>query len=193
MEVAKPRDVVTAEVMAEIAGMTWRNLLTTHIEPDTKFPIQLRGAEGVAWEFRVTKVLAHMIRRAKERVADNEARGRRMMELTGFSVPDDAVGAMNVGDINKLIEANMKAQKAKVEQRLYVPAEQVRAFIVGYNTRARNTILGEPQRLDPVGILPLDIRQSLDDDMRNLAVALQEDITEFLEEWCAVTQSGGTA
>lgn len=48
LTVAKPRDVVDTTVMSKIVGMTWRNLLMTHIEPDDSFPIRKRGAEGVA-------------------------------------------------------------------------------------------------------------------------------------------------
>lgn len=191
--VAKPRDVVLAQVMAEIAGMTWRNLLITHIEPDPKFPIEHRGSEGDPYRFRVVKVLKHMIMRAKERQAENNTRAKRIMELTGFNVPEDSTEAMSVADVNRLIEANMRAQKAKVEQGRYVPADQVRLFLIGYNAQVRNAILGEPQKLDPVGALPIEIRQTIDDDMRNLAVALQERVEGFLEDFSAASGPGGTA
>ena len=88
LAIARPSDVVGANEMAGIVKMTWRNLLMTHIEPDSKFPIQRRGAEGLAWEFHVIKVLKHMLRRARQRKRANEAKSRRLMELTSFSVPE---------------------------------------------------------------------------------------------------------
>lgn len=192
LKVTKPADVLGATEMAECVGMTWRNLLLTHIEPDRKFPIQKRGAEGVAWEFRVKRVLTHMLKRARERKAENETRARRVAELTGFHVPETAA-SMNIAEIGKLIDANAKAHAQKVDQKAYVPAERVRLFVAGYNRRMRDTLLGQRQKLDPVGAYPVEIAEAIDEDMRNLAVALQQEATRFLEEWCAAVGPGGTA
>lgn len=192
LKIARRNDVLGANEMAECVGMTWRNLLMTHIDPDPKFPIQKRGAEGVPWEFRVAPVLRHMLRRANERKAENETRARRVAELTGYNVPETAA-AMNIAEISKLIDANAKAHGQKVAQKAYVPAERVRLFLAAYNRRVRDGLLGQRQRLDPVGSYPVEIAEAIDEDMRNLAVAIQQDMARFLEEWCAAVGPGGTA
>lgn len=192
LKVAKRTDIASAEVMSDITGMTWRNLLKTHIEPDTRFPIRKRGAEGVPWEFEVVRVLKHMVKRAQERMAVNEERAKKLARLTGFDVPE-AEASGSVSDLSKLIDANLRAQKAKEEQRRYIPAEKMRMFLSGYNRRARDTLLGQRQKIDPLGTLPPEIAEAIEDNMRNLAVALQEELEDFVEEFREAVGSGGAS
>lgn len=193
LDVAKPSDVVSAEEMAKILSITWRHFLAKHIEPDPKFPIQKRGAEGVAWEFRVTKVLRHMVKRAKERVAENEGRSRRIAELTGFSVPESETSGFGISEINKLIDANMRALSLKKEQGAYVPASEVRLFLTGYNRRARDTLLGIGKAIDPIGVLPPEVASLIEDKLRDLALELQGECDKFTGEWREAVGSGGVA
>lgn len=185
---AKPSDVVSAELMAEIVGQTWRNLLLTHIEPDPKFPIQKRGAEGVAWEFRVAKVLRHMIRRAEERIEANSASSRQAARLTGFTVPDEGGTGYDLVELGRLADLTLKAQAAKERQRQFVPVETVRAFIGAYNAKLRDAILGTPSRIDPTGAMDPVQRALVDNEMRNVAVAAEETALKFLREWSAGIQ-----
>lgn len=192
LKVAKPSDVVGANEMAGIVKMTWRNLLLTHIEPDTKFPIQHRGAEGRAWEFRVAKVLKHMLKRARERKAANEEKARRLMQLTGFSVPETAE-AMNIAEIAKLIDVNSKARAEKVEQGKLAPVEEMRLFLTGYNQAVSAGIMNAAQYLDPTGVFPPELTEALKDYLRDLAMTTHDNARKFLEKWRAASESGGIA
>lgn len=192
LKVAKPSDVVGANEMAGIVKMTWRNLLLTHIEPDARFPIQHRGAEGRAWEFRVAKVLKHMLKRARERKAANEEKARRLMQLTGFSVPEGSE-AMNIAEIAKLIEVNAKARAEKTEQGKLIPVNDMRIFITGYNQTVSAGIMNAGQHLDPMGSLPPDVSEALKDYLRDLALTVHESARLFLEKWRAASESGGIA
>lgn len=185
LSVAKPRDVVDTTVMSKILGMTWRNLLVTHIEPDPAFPVKRRGAEGVAWEFQVVKVLRHMIRRARERMAGNEAAARRVHQLTNFSVPEDQDGAFSLADLAKLADLTMKAQSEKARQRLYVPAATVRDFLTRYNSTVVGAILGISQTADPNGSMDPAARAIMDNELRTVAVQVGEQVDKFLREWSA--------
>ena len=182
LKVAKPRDVVDAQVMAKMAGQTWRNLLVTHIEPDPAFPIKRRGAEGVAWEFQAVKVLKHMIRRARERMATNEAAARRVHQLTNFTVPEDPEGPVSIADLSKLADLTLKAQMAKERQGHYVPASQVRDFLTRYNAAVIGGILGTSQVTDPNGSLDPTIRGVVDNELRNVAAHVGEMVDKFLRE-----------
>lgn len=192
LEVAKPRDVVDAVVMSKITGMTWRNLLVTHIEPDPAFPIKRRGAEGIAWEFQVVKVLKHMIRRARGRIASNEAAARRIHQLTNFTVPEDPDGPVSIADLGKLADLTLKAQAAKERQRLYVPAATVRDFLTAYNSAVISAILGVSQTVDPNGGMDPAVRAIVDNELRNVAAHAGERADLFLREWSAGLQQGGT-
>ncbi|BBD98038.1 hypothetical protein SAMIE_1015390 [Sphingobium amiense] len=182
LTVAKPRDVVDTTVMSKIVGMTWRNLLVTHIEPDAAFPVKRRGAEGVAWEFQVVKVLRHMIRRARERMATNEAAARRAHQLTSFSVPEDPEGPMSLADLAKLADLTIRAQNEKTRQREYVPAARVRDFLIRYNAAVTGGILGISQVTDPNGGMDPAARAVIDNELRNVAVHVGGIVDAFLKE-----------
>ncbi len=182
LKVAKPRDVVDAVVMSKIAGMTWRNLLVTHIEPDPAFPIKRRGAEGVAWEFQVKKVIGHMIKRARERMAANEAAARRVHQLTSFTVPEDPEGPVSLADLSKLADLTMKAQAEKTRQGQYVPAAKVRDFLISYNAAVTGGILGVSQVADPNGNLDPAVRVVVDNELRSVAAHVGSMVDKFLKE-----------
>ena len=185
LKVAKPRDVVDAQVMAKITGQTWRNLLVTHIEPDGAFPIKRRGAEGVPWEFQVVKVLKHMIRRARERMAANDAAARRIHQLTNFTVPEDPSGPVSIADLSKLADLTMRAQAMKRDQQAYVPAAQVREFLTKYNSAVISAILGVSQTVDPNGGMDPAGRALVDNELRNVAAHVGDQVDIFLREWSA--------
>ena len=182
LKVAKPRDVVDAVVMSKIAGMTWRNLLVTHIEPDPAFPIKRRGAEGVAWEFQAKKVIGHMIKRARERMAANEAAARRVHQLTSFTVPEDPEGPVSLADLSKLADLTMKAQAEKTRQGQYVPASKVRDFLISYNAAVTGGILGVSQVADPNGNLDPAVRVVVDNELRSVAAHVGSMVDKFLKE-----------
>lgn len=182
LKVAKPRDVVDAVVMSKIAGMTWRNLLVTHIEPDPAFPIKRRGAEGVAWEFQAKKVIGHMIKRARERMAANEAAARRVHQLTSFTVPEDPEGPVSLADLSKLADLTMKAQAEKTRQGQYVPAAKVRDFLISYNAAVTGGILGVSQVADPNGNLDPAVRVVVDNELRSVAAHVGAMVDKFLKE-----------
>ena len=185
LTVAKPRDVVDTTVMSKIVGMTWRNLLVTHIEPDPGFPIKRRGAEAVAWGFQGVKVLRHMIKRARERMAVNEAAARRAHQLTSFTVPEDPEGPMSIADLSKLADLTIKAQAEKTKQRLHVPAATVRDFLTQYNSTVVGAILGVSQKADPTGDMEPAVRALLDNELRNVAAHVGAQVDMFLKEWSA--------
>lgn len=193
LKVAKPKDVVSAEEMAGIVGMTWRNLLKTHIEPDAKFPIRKRGAEGVAWEFQVVGVLKHMLKKARERVAASEERARRIARLTGLNMPDGDNEVVGIHDISKVVDITMRAMALKKEQGAYVPASEVRLYLTGYNRTARDTILGIGKAIDPIGALPPEVTEAIDNSLRELASELESRLQEFTGKWREAVGPRGTA
>lgn len=192
LAIARPSDVVGANEMAGIVKMTWRNLLMTHIEPDSKFPIQRRGAEGLAWEFHVIKVLKHMLRRARQRKRANEAKSRRLMELTSFSVPEGSE-AMSIAEVSKLYDVNVKADALKREQKKQIPNDIMRTFIIRYNQTVSSGIMNAPQHLDPSGSLSPEMLEEFKEYLRVLAISVHKLACDFVEKWRATDEPGGIA
>lgn len=191
LKVARPRDIADANLMAEIVGMTWRNLQETYIKPDPAFPIKVRGSEGRGYQFEVTKVLRHMIGRARQRQAENSKRSANAARLTGFTVPEDGIG-MDLAEISKLADLTVKAQAMKNEQGYYVPAASLSTFLSGYNAVIRDELLGTSAVIDPTGDLSPEHRRRFDERMRTIAVEIQRKAERYIEEHCAGIQQAGT-
>ena len=179
LETARPRDTANAELMAQIAGMTWRNLLKTHIEPDADFPILARGAEGVAWEFNVRAVLRHMIKRADERIAHNVRRAKDQARLTGFIVPDEDLGldiaqlrhqqVMTFDLIDRMAASGELVSRTEVTAQFAGVLQHLRDFTVGLTTQR-----------DPEGKWPPERRRQHEDDCRAIALEIHKAAEKFL-------------
>jgi hypothetical protein len=189
---AKPRDIASAQPMAEIVGMTWAGFRNNHITPDPKFPVKSRGAEGKQWEFQVTKVLKYMIRVCDKKIAANNHRNRRNAEMTGITVPEGESGA-DIAEVSKLTDLTLKVQQVRERQGLYVPAEKLVDFLTGYNSSVINGILGVTNQVDPTGLLPAETRKEMDDLLRSLAVSVQAGAVKFIEGINADIRKGGAS
>lgn len=159
--------------MARIAGMTRQNFIENYVRPDEQFPILKRGREGTGYEFRVADALAHLIRRAEERLAASDARARQVTALIGVEVPDDE-NPLSLAEIKTQIEAMNALQRMKREQGHFVTAERHREVVRALATAVQLGIFGLPAKLDPTGQLPPEVRSKIDDAMSDLAVRIQE-------------------
>jgi hypothetical protein len=187
---AKPRDVVSLSPMAQMCGMTARNLQVTYIDQDPNFPIQKRGGEGVAWELRPTVVLRYLIKRTKAKEAEVARKAHRIAEMTGVKVDSDQ--RFDVGDLSKLIDLTLKTQKAKQDQGAYVPAEKMAQFVADYNRTLSSGLLSIPGKVDEVGRIPVEVRAAIDEHIRALAVAMTARAEKFLGEYGAGSYPGAT-
>ncbi|WP_417615327.1 hypothetical protein [Parasphingorhabdus sp.] len=189
---AKPRDIASAQPMAEIVGMTWAGFRNNHISPDAKFPVKTRGAEGKQWEFQVVKVLKYMIKICDKKIAANTHRNNRNSEMVGITVPDEESGS-DIAEISKLTDLTLKVQQVRERQGLYVTAEKLSDFLTGYNSTVINGILGVTNQVDPTGLLPASTRKEMDDLLRSLAVSVQASAVKYIEGINANIRKGGTS
>ncbi|WP_374648661.1 hypothetical protein [Rhizorhabdus sp.] len=179
-EVARRDDVANAEEMAKILKMTWRNLRLI-IDADAAFPIQSRGAEGIAWEFRVAKVLDHLIKRCRSEIQANSAKHRRLAELAGVSVPEDADG-MSLADLRQINLLQMDAQRRKMDQGEWVPRAQVQTLFTSFFSMVQSEHQSTAAKIDPTGRLPAEVRAAVQDHMRGLLVRLHDKFGAFISD-----------
>lgn len=196
LEVAKPRDIVGAKPMAAILDMSWRNLVDRYITPDPGFPIKTRGSQGWGFEFEVVKVLRHIAKRCKERIAAGERESARIAELSNISVPRADEGApRSYAELRQGLLAHDQIRHEKLAQGEYVRAADVDAFLRGYHERVMRTVLGEGARQDPTGSWPSEVRDGFDQALRDMASDLQRSVDTYLEGLNGnhAPQPGGTA
>ncbi len=183
-KVSSPKDVVSAEVMAKIVGLTWRGLLVTHIEKDAKFPIQRRGAEGVKWQFKVIKVIEHMIRRAKERIEVGQARLRREASLTGFIIPDEAgsENSMSIDRLDKLVKIAASIRKEKEASAGTMDKDSSIRDFIDFLQTIQSAALDVAQEVDPTGAFEPEVRLSVENACRNMLVKMHEAGQRWVEK-----------
>lgn len=178
--IARKDDVVNADDMASITKMTWRNLRKI-IDADPGFPIQSRGAEGIAWEFQVTAVLDHMIKRCQGEIRANAAKARRLAELAGVTVPDDDSG-MSLADLRQINLLQMDTQRRKIEQRELVQAGEVRAMMTDFFTMVQSETLATVTQLDPAGQWPAKTRAEVSDHLRTMLVRVHDKFARWISD-----------
>ena len=182
LKVVKKTDILPAAPMAEMLGMTWRNLLETYIRPDPQFPIKTRGSAGVNFEFEAVKVLRHLAKRCKERIAAAEKAAARMAELANITVPAADEGApQSYAELRQGLLAHSEIEKMRREQRHYIPSDEVDGFISGMTERVMMTVLGARAKADPTGSWPVELASAFDNALRDLATDLQESLSDYLE------------
>lgn len=179
-EIVRRDEVANADEMAKILKMTWRNLRLI-IDADPTFPIQSRGAEGVAWEFRVVKVLDHLIKRCRGEIDANADKARRLAELAGVSVPDDAAG-MSLADLRQINLLQMDAQRRKMDQGQWVPRAQVQTLFTNFFSMVQSEHQATAAKIDPSGRLPAEVRAAVQDHMRGLLVRLHDKFGAFIAD-----------
>jgi hypothetical protein len=189
---AKPRDTADAGLMAEIAGMTWRNLVKTYIEPDKDFPIAVRGAEGVPWEFNVRIVLRHMIKRAQDRIDSNRREVSERARKLSFIVPDEEDGALDFTGLARLADLTYRVVDEKKSQGEWMQKSSHRAIVGGLLIAVRDKMQGAISKIDPAGKLPPDVRAALGVEVSNILLDCHREAAKFLEEQRAPIQSKGS-
>lgn len=182
--VAEPASKLTAAELAKALGFSWRHVKNM-IDADAEFPIEVRGAEGAAWTFDLCAVLDHLIARDTALVALNDERAARMAKLTGAAavLDDQSRPRLSMDEMRQAANTVVALDKMKRQQGHYVLAEPARRFFQDYHQHFQTEALGVLSRIDPAGQLLPAIRESIETDMRNLLVDLQERQERFLTQY----------
>lgn len=169
LKAAKPKDVLSALPMADLLGMSWRNLLDTYIKPDPAFPLLQRGSQGRDYQFQVVKVLRHLRRKLLDRIKADNAKAANIAKLTNLELPTpEQGGPQSYDEVRQAIGAHREIERLKGEQGLYVPAAQVQTVIETIFGAVAKTLNDAGPTLDPIGQMDPAHRASLDKILMDL-------------------------
>lgn len=177
-DLLKAGDVLNLEEMATAAGITSRHLKPM-IDEDPDFPVIQRGSEGVAWQFDAFKVIAHMIARAEQTLAERRARIERLQDLAGIVVPEVPMD-LSLPEIRELDRLQTAAQRRKIEQGNYVPKADFQAVVGDLLAFFQRETLGLISRIDAEGKLPAAIREAVEEDLRDMLVRTHDSVAKHL-------------
>jgi hypothetical protein len=173
----KRGEVLNGEEMAAAAGMTWRQMKPL-IDNDRAWPIKQRGYEGVAWQFEPRKVIDHMIRQDRAKLAESVKRRDRLTAMAGVEVEKGSDYSLSeLREIDRLQES---AHRRKIEQNKYMLREEVETLFANYAATVQTELLAIPSVKDPAGQWPPEIRLGVVDGIRDGLVRAHDAAGELI-------------
>lgn len=190
-----PKDaVLESNPMRELIGYSWvqlRNWCNDYpqIEATGAF---IRGGNGVAWQFKPLATIEALLAQFRSEVEQNNRRNRRLQTAVGVSLPEEE-SAASLEETAKLVRLTLEVQKTKLDQGGYIPATAVVDFLDRYNRVVVEGILGAETEADPTGRLDPEVREAMNEALRNLAVRVHAQAEAFIGEYRARAEQAGAA
>lgn len=177
-KLVKPGEILNLEEMATAAGITARHL-KPQIDDDPEWPIVQRGSEGVPWQLDGRAVIAHMVRRAKEKLALRDTQRKRLARLAGLEV-ETTGDAPSLAEMREADRLQQSLHRRKIEQGEYVPRTQVYGLVVDLLSLFQTETMATRAALDPGGLWPTDVADAVDDRMRETLIRVHDRAEEFV-------------
>lgn len=188
--------LVNAGELARAAGVTWR-ILERWIIADPEFPVVQRGRMGEPWQFDLVAALDHLLSRARSLAAGRGARRAEVARLAGFGgaegvppSPDASTGpgaaadrAADARGLKALAEAQMTTHRLKQMQGEYVRSDAAKALLSDMMTTMQTETLAISSKLDAAGQWPPDLRASIEAELRDVLLVVQDKLDLKLREW----------
>lgn len=194
----QPGTILNAGEMAEVAGMTWRNLAMI-VEADKDFPIVQRGDMGVPWQFDAAAALDHMIGSARSARDVRDARRAEVERLSGLggasavaSSGGEQAGSGSAAErwtearaIGALIDAQAKLRAERQKRGLLVDRQKVETLLAAVMSTMQTETLAVSSRMDPAGSWEPGFRAQVDEELRNVLVSVRDRLEKEIEAWGA--------
>lgn len=142
---------VNLDQLAQVVGRTTNTIRSDITKHATRFPIVVRGSNGVGYVFDARAVTAFYADLAAEdearRIADEErVRGLRLALMGGSSV-DDETAALSPKDRRETLQAEYYATQVQQQRGELVRADQVEDAARVWNARVRDEMLAAAARI----------------------------------------------
>lgn len=188
------KTVLESNPMRELLGYSWVQLRSwcddyPHIEASGAF---IRGGNGVAWQFKPLATVEALLAQFRSETEQNNRRNRRLQQAVGVDLPETESSA-SLEETAKLVRLTLDVQKSKLDQGFYTPATTVMDFLDGYNRVVVEGILGAETEADPTGRLEPEVREAMNEALRNLAVRVHARAEAFIGEYRARAEQAGVA
>jgi hypothetical protein len=177
--------------LAELAGTTWR-VLKKRIIRDATFPVVERGVNGRAWTFDAAAALDHMIAGLERQTKGKQKRAAMVARQSGMAfdpvdlpdvddpLSDDAPAmddpmdvAASARSISLLANAQMQTHRLKQMQGEFVRADDHTRVIATIMSTMQTETLAIASKVDPAGTLPVEVRGQLEDELKNVLLAVK--------------------
>ena len=186
------RQVLTFKPMAELLGVS-RPVLTgwaDDVEGFEESGAFERGGNGIEWQFKPRKTVDFLLKHFRKQAEKQSAKSRELSKSVGVSLAENDE-ATSLAEVKDRVNLTLAVTAAAEKQGHYTPAEDVRAFITGYNQSVVDGIMGVKTKVDPNGNLPPLLRKQIDDYLRSVATAAHAKAAQFVKDFRAGTEQAG--
>jgi hypothetical protein len=185
--------ILDAKPMSDLIGFSWVTLRDWcdnigALDGSSAF---VRGGNGVKWQFHPVAMVSALITAFSADAEKAASRNRDLQRQVGVEVPESERTA-DLAETRQLISMTLQVQAAEQEQGGFLPAQEVKNFLDGYNQLTVESILGVKSEMDPTGTLPPETIIAIDDLLRAVALRVHERCAEYIETFNAGLRQGGT-
>lgn len=176
----KPREEFNLGEMAKAIGMSGPSLREL-IDKDPDCPIAERGREGRGWKIYGRKFVDHLIKRGKEEIEARREKAARIAHLGGADFSERDIERFGIDELLKVDRQQSTTQRRKIEQGHFVPLDQHNRVVAAILTVFQNGVRGIGPKVDKAGRLSPEIREHIDDELRNLLVECHDKLGEIAQ------------
>ncbi len=178
---------MSSRPMSDLLGVTWPSLRKwcDSFQSFSDSGAFVRGGNGIEWEFDPQATVDALLAHFRGEMAQRQDRNRRVVESAGIHMDSVEAGQIDIAELKKQVDLTIAIQEQKMRMGGYTPSPKVSEFIRGYNQAAIGAVLGTETTIDPTGILPPNIRAAMNEELRKVAVTLNQRCTEFIRSFGA--------
>lgn len=178
---------MSSKPMSDLLGVSWPTLRKwcDSFQSFSGSGAFIRGGNGIEWEFDPRATVDALLAHAHSEMAKRQDRNRRVVESVGIHMDPIEASQIDIVDLKKQVDLTIAIQEQKMRMGGYTPSPKVSEFIRGYNQAAIGAVLGTETTIDPTGILPPHLRAAMNEELRRVAVNLNQRCTEFIRSFGA--------
>lgn len=178
----KPAETISLEPMRELLGVTTKVLRgwCKTVEGFEESGAFVSGDHGISYSFYPRKTVSFLIAHFEAEVKSKAAKAKRVRQIVGAEgmghVPED----YSIDDTIKMLRASTLIQEQRERQGQLIDGTKAAALFRDYHSIIQQSALRAGQEQDPNGRWPPDVRESFEDAMRSVLLAIERGGREVL-------------
>lgn len=172
----KRGETLTAAPMADLLRVSWPVLRTwcDDVPELAQSDAFSRGGNGIEWSFDPRKTVAALSRHFGAKQEAGRKRARRIKAMVAGDALDSAGEDFDLDEIGKMLRLSRELQEAKIQQGRLVDAEKSRSAVRAMCSEMQEAVLRSAQEQDPTGRWPVDFRESFEDAVQKILLAMEQ-------------------
>lgn len=178
----KRGQVLTAEPMAKLLGVSWKTLRdwTRDLAGFEESGVFTRGAEGVNYEFKALATVRWLLKHFRAEHEARAKRARKLKQAVAGNALDDLPDDISLSEIRDLVRVAGELRAEQERRGQLVDAARVAQLVEAMLDRMLKAAIDARRQQDPSGQFPADVAEKFDSAFHAFILAQQQAATEVL-------------